>query len=750
LNSNNPFVTNEPSYHSEIFNGSVGGPINKKTSFFISAQRRNINDLNVVNALVPDPTFTDPNGIPFTQAVPNPNTRTNVSPRLDYQVSKNNTLTARYQFEQEKESNAGIGQTSLASLGYNEVETENTLQLTDTQIVSSAIVNETRFQYIRDKDNIRSQSFDPKTNVLGFFANGGNSDGDNLDTANHYEIQNLTSIAHGKHFIKFGVRERVQRDSNFANSNFNGVFTFPSLAAFNVTEAGLQNGLTPAQSRAACLALSADPATAQCGASQFSIVAGQPSITNTYADSGIFADDTWRARRNITISYGLRFETQNQIHDHADFAPRVGIAWGLGKGTAPKTVIRAGSGMFYDRFQQQYIINAARLNGTTQQQTVVNSPDCYPDPSACPTTVSSPTIYQTSSKLRAPYTIQSAASVERQIAKGTTLSVTYLNSRGIHQFLSENVNAPLPGTFDPADPLSGTRPFGASAGNIYQYVSEGTFKQNQLITNVRFSLGSKVSLFGFYDLNFANADAVYTASFPSNQYDLAQDYGRSPFDVRHRVFIGGSVTIPYKFNLFPFIVINSGTPFNITVGQDLNGDSIFNDRPGLVSTASCSSVSVSANIVCSPWGTFNSTPAAGDRLVPVNYGTGPANASLNLRLSRTFGFGPEKKSAGNNQGGGPRMGGRNSRGMPGGGLGPGGLTGGGGGGGPFGGGGTTNRRYNVTLSISARNLLNSENFAPPVGDISSARFGQSISLAGGPFSSQTANRRLDMQVAFSF
>jgi uncharacterized membrane protein YgcG len=325
-----------------------------------------------------------------------------------------------------------------------------------------------------------------------------------------------------------------------------------------------------------------------------------------------------------------------------------------------------------------------------------------------------------------------------------------LNSRGIHQFLSENVNAPLPGTFDPADPLSGTRPFGASAGNIYQYVSEGTFKQNQLITNVRFSLGSKVSLFGFYDLNFANADAVYTASFPSNQYDLAQDYGRSPFDVRHRVFIGGSVTIPYKFNLFPFIVINSGTPFNITVGQDLNGDSIFNDRPGLVSTASCSSVSVSANIVCSPWGTFNSTPAAGDRLVPVNYGTGPANASLNLRLSRTFGFGPEKKGAGNNQGGGPRMGGRNSRGMPGGGLGPGGLTGGGGGGGPFGGGGTTNRRYNVTLSISARNLLNSENFAPPVGDISSARFGQSISLAGGPFSSQTANRRLDMQVAFSF
>jgi hypothetical protein len=119
-------------------------------------------------------------------------------------------------------------------------------------------------------------------------------------------------------------------------------------------------------------------------------------------------------------------------------------------------------------------------------------------------------------------------------------------------------------------------------------------------------------------------------------------------------------------------------------------------------------------------------------------------------LSRTFGFGPEKKGAGGNRGGGGFGGGRNSRGVPGGGLGPGGLTGGGGGGGPFGGGGSTNRRYNLTLSISARNLLNSENLAPPVGDLNSARFGQSISLAGGPFSTQTANRRIDMQATFSF
>jgi hypothetical protein len=750
LNSKNPFVSSEPSYHSEIYDGNLGGPLGKKASFFLSAQRRNINDISAINALVADPTFTDPSGIPFTQAIPNPSTRTNISPRIDYQISKNNTLTARYQFEQEKENNEGIGQTSLASLGYNEVETENTLQVSDSQVLSNSVVNETRFQYLRDKDNLRSQDSDPMTQVLGFFSSGGNSKGSNLDLADNYELQNYTSIAHGKHFINFGVRERIEQDSNFANSDFNGVFTFPSLAAYNVTQAGLLAGQTPAQSRAACLTLALNPQTAQCGASQFSITAGQPSIANTYADTGLYADDTWRARRNITISYGLRWETQNQIHDHGDFAPRVGLAWGLGgKNGSPKTVLRAGSGIFYDRFKQEYLVNAQRLNGITQQEMVVNSPDCYPDPSTCPATTTSPTVYRVSPDLRAPYIIQSAASVERQIAKGATVAVTYLNSRGVHQFLSENINAPLPGTFNPADPASGTRPLGASTGNVYQYVSEGLFKQNQIIANVRYSMGAKLSLFGFYVLNYSNADAATAASFPSNQYDLAQDYGRSTFDVRHRAFIGGSITLPERFNLFPFIVINSGTPFNVTVGQDLNGDSIFNDRPGLVSTNTCSTVAVNANIVCSPWGTFNSTPAPGDRLAPINTGTGPANATLNLRLSRTFGFGPETKGGSGGQRGGGMGGGRRGGGGPGGGLGPGGLNGGGGGGNPFAMGGS-GHRYSLTFSISARNLFNSENLAPPVGDLNSSRFGQSIQIAGGPFSSQTASRRLDMQVAFSF
>ena len=62
-------------------------------------------------------------------------------------------------------------------------------------------------------------------------------------------------------------------------------------------------------------------------------------------------NDDWRARPNLTLSYGLRYEAQTNFGDRTDFSPRLGIAWGIdGKGTkAAKTVLRAGFGVFYDR-----------------------------------------------------------------------------------------------------------------------------------------------------------------------------------------------------------------------------------------------------------------------------------------------------------------------------------------------------------------------------------------------------------------
>ncbi|MGO9125222.1 MAG: carboxypeptidase regulatory-like domain-containing protein [Terriglobales bacterium] len=759
--NSHPFISESPGYHSEIFNGSLSGPISKKVSFFFNAERRNINDTAIVDATVLDTAF---NRVPLSQAIPTSRTRTNISPRIDFQLSPSNTLTVRYQFTQNHENNDGIGQFSLPSQAYNVSDTEQTLQISDTQILSANVVNETRFQFIHDNNTLAAQNFQPTTLVLGAFTDGGNQLGAILDKENHCELQNYTSIVHGNHFVRFGGRLRATTDSNSSISNFNGVFTFSSLISGNPL-------IPDYQVAAMCLATS--PMGPCSGASQFSITKG-PALTQvTVVDAGLYAEDTWKIRPNMTLSYGLRFETQNEIHDHGDFAPRLAFSWGLGGGkkTPPKTVLRAGFGIFYDRFAYNLVLLAERLNanGLGQTQYVVANPDFYPN---VPTSgqlpslaTASPTFYQVAPNLRAPYTMQTGASVERQLTKKATVAVTYLNSRGEHQLFLSNINAPPNGI-----PTAGTP-------NLYQYTSEGIFRQNQLITNFRVNAGAKLSLFGFYTLNYANSDlgsgssntatgvagfssggSLSTPSFISNQFDPMTDYGRAAFDVRHRVLLGGTIGLPRAFRLNPFMVVSSGQPYNVTAGQDLNGDSIFNDRPALVSAATCGTVvkQPSGNL-CTPVGTFNpGTPLTGQTIVPINYGTASTLFTLNLRLSKTIGFGKEQggpsAAGGGGQGGRGGGGGRGGPGGGGGGLGGRGLSGGGGpgGGGPFGLGGTTTRRYNLTFSVAARNIFNRVNLAPPVGNLTSPLFAQSNALAAGPFSSGSASRRIDLQVLFSF
>src|SRR6202451_257226 len=758
-----PFAPNQPSFHSELFNGSVSGPISKKASFFFTAQVRDIDDSNIVNAIVPTTADPNPTTANFAQAVPNPETRINLGPRLDFQLTPSNTLTVRYQYYRDSETNDGVGQFSLPSQAFNTTSVEHTVQISDTQVVNTNIVNETRFQYLRDDTSQTVPNFSPTISVLGAFTGGGNQIGNSSDTQNHYELQNYTSIVHGNHLIKFGGRLRDMTDSNVSNQNFNGAFTFSTLTNYEIN-------VLPGTS---CLSLliaalptvPTSSALANCGASQFSITTGQPSSEVTLVDAGLYAQDDWRIRPNMTLSYGLRFARQNDIHDHADFAPRLSFAWGLGGGgkkAAPKTVLRAGYGMFYDRFPYNLVLQAERLNGFTQQQTIVPGLTSGNTPVEQP----SPTRYQIASDLRAPYTMQSAVGVERQVAKSTTMAVTYINSYGEHQLFLRNANAPLPGTYPP-----GVRPLGGT-DNIYQYDSEGIFRQNQLIANVRTNIGSKLSLFGFYSLNYAHSDlgagsggsaagfspgtSTISANFLSNSYDPMADYGRSQFDVRSRGVLGGTVSLPYAFRLNPFIIVSSGVPYNVTVGQDLNGDSIFNDRPALVSNARCSNMApYTSGVACTPLGTFNLSPASGYTPIPINIGTGPTLFTMNLRLSKTFGFGREVGAGAggprSGQGGGGGGGGGRGGGSPGGGLGGRGLAGGGGGGGgPFSMGATTNRRYNLTFSVSARNVLNRVNLAPPTGNLNSPLFGESNALAGGPYSYGSATRRIDLQVLFSF
>ena len=742
FNSHNPFAGAEPGYDTTQYNGSIGGPLGKKASFFFNAERRNINDLAAINATILDSNL-DP--VQTIESVANPRHRTNISPRLDYAVSKNNTLTARYQYFRDTQNNDGIGQFNLASQGYNEGSTEHTVQIGDTQVFGSKIINETRFQYLRESDTQSPLSTDPTINVRGAFGGGGNSQGISVDRQNHYEFQNYTSLIHGNHTLKFGARVRAQTESSFSTSSFNGTFTFSSLnqtTDLNCHSASDPNPL-PATTPCPVSYLYAQQQLQSGGtpyAAQLSITTGLPNLDLTTYDGGFYVQDDWRARPNITLSYGLRFETQNDIHDHGDWAPRLGFAWGVGGRSAPpKVVIRGGFGIFYDRFQSEQILQADRVNGVVQQQFVINNPTCFPVASNCSLTdaTSTPTVYRIDPRLHAPYTLQGAISLERQLTKAATLSVTYLNSRGFDQLGTINANAPIDGLLpNPAE------------GYVYQFVSESQFRQNQLIANSNVRVGSKVQLFGYYVLNYANSDASGVSNFASNSYNIRQDYGRASFDTRNRLFLGGSIALPYAFRLSPFMIASSGSPFNITSPNDVNGDSIFNDRPGFVSHSTCPAgvnPTSPSTIYCTPLGTFDAAGAAsGLPILPINYGVGPSHFVLNLRLTKTFGFGPKTKGAVNAQGGGGPGGGGGPRGGGGGPRGP--LFGGG----PQMGGPSSDRRYNLTLGVNVRNVFNKVNTANPSGVLGSGFFDVPNALQGGPFSTGSAVRRIDLQATFSF
>jgi hypothetical protein len=551
-------------------------------------------------------------------------------------------------------------------------------------------------------------------------------------------------VIHGNHTIKFGVRLRELRDANESTSGFNGIFTFSSLCSLQTdpsNPACVSAAPGPGMYEYAQQLLEGGATTAP--ATQLIITQGSPSAEVSAFDAGLYIQDDWRIRSNITLSSGLRFETQNHIRDHADLAPRLGIAWGVGgRNAPPKIVIRGGIGIFYDRYQESQILQAERLNGITQQQFVITNPTCFPgldQPltvplSSCGTaSTASQSVYQTSPSLYAPYTLQTALSVERQLTKAATLAVTYLNSRGFDQLLSLSLN-----------------PATSGGPRIFQYASEANFRQNQLIVNSNVRVGSKIQLFGFYTLNFANSDTGGVSSFASNAYDINEDYGRASFDTRQRLFFGGSLGLPYSIRLSPFLIASSGTPFNIVTPDDLNGDFIFNDRPAFVSSATCPNPgTANGTTYCTPLGTFNDAlPTAGQKVVPINSGTGEGHFVLNLRLTKSIGFGPKLKSAGGQ--------GQGQGGPPGGG-GHGGGSGGGPRGGPvfgtgpqMGGGGGSDRRYTLTFGASARNALNNVNLANPAGVLGSRYFDTPNSLQQGPFSSGTAVRRIDLFATFNF
>jgi hypothetical protein len=696
FNTANPLVSDQPGYYQFTIVGNVAGPISKNASYFFSGYRMIRQNQAIVDAVDPADTSAS-----IHQAFPTPITFLSINPRLDFQLGSRNTATIRDSFYRTNQAGVGVGGLNLASQASRVISEENALQLGDTFLVNPHFVNETHFQWSRIYNDQVPASTLPTITVQGAFTSGGSNGGVQRDTQNNFELQNYSTATYGAHALRFGARLRLYDDTSYSTAGQNGTYTFKSVGDYNASQ--------PSQYLVSNIY--------------------HPLVNVLLFDGAFFLQDDWRWKPNFMMSAGLRLEGQNRIHDHLDWAPRLAIAWSpKHSGSAPaKTVIRAGYGWFYNRFTVPNSFSAD--SGTPYLDQVIhnNLINGEGNVAQCPcaaTPAGTPTYESIDPHFHAALDMQAGIGVDRQIKSGITANLTYLYTQGVHQYLLNNVTAPA---FDVAayTPTTSAPPI-----YDYQFQSGGVYRQNQLI----FTANARVGHFDFnptYVLNQAKSDTQDATYIPSFAQNPGLDYGRASFGYRQRFVFLNSYAGPYGIVFGSLLIAQSGTPYNITVGNDLTQNLEFNARPTY-------GVCGAPDVVATQYGCLDTNPAGkGERLVPYGVGTGPAHVVYHVRLSKVVGVGPRVRTT-TAEGTTYSAGGNSVSGR--------GLS--------ASGGGvkldqTAPRRYNLTFVASAANLFNDVNLAAPNGVLLSPLFYKSQSLASGPFANP-GNRAISFQATFTF
>ena len=720
MNARNPYASNRPPYQRRIYDGNFNGPLSKRASFFAGFSHREVDDTAVVNATALDSSLQP---VQISEAIVTPRRTTFISPRFDFQLNKANILSTRYHFNSNNFENQGIGGFSLESRGFRYEDQLHLLQVINTTVINPRVANEAAFQYIWY--GIQQTTNDPSSGliVLDSFSGGGSQIGEYVFDRNEGELRDYMTMSLGRHNLKFGARLRWARINDIAPANFGGTFTFtggagPALDANNQIIPGTLIDLSSLERYRRTLLfqqLGLSPAAIRVrggGASQLTIANGGAFAEVRQWDLAPFIQDDWKLRPDFTLSLGLRYQLQTNIDSNLLLAPRLSFAWtpwARGTGT-PKTVIRGGAGVFYDLIRTNITLQANRFNGSNQTQYVVDDPvllNLFPDvPSdAALAALNQPqTIWNKEAGLTQPYYLQSSISVERSLPRNVTLSLSYVNTRGLHQLRARNINAPV---------FLNQHPFPTN-DNIYQYETSGVYKQQLFVVATTMRLNPRFSLNANYTLGKGDGDTDGPGSFPAESYNLATEFGRASTDIRHRFTLAGNVETRWGLSFAPLIVAMSGAPFNIITGADRNNDSIFADRPAFATDLS------RASVVQTPFGAFDLVPLPGGTIIPRNFANGPSYFSVNLRVQKVINFGPRPKPAA----AGPA---RGNEAPP----------------------------YRLTFSVAIANLLNHTNPGSPIGNLTSPLFGLSNSLAqftplGTGGSAATSNRSLALRAQFSF
>jgi hypothetical protein len=538
FDASNAFATTKPSESRYMEEGSFTGPLgrDKRNTFLLSLEQDNDNLQAVVHAF-------GPTGI-INENAPAPQRHFFGSFRAFHDFDNGDQLWIGYSYEDQLSKNQGVGGTVLPEAGYTTGFTEHELNVSYRRIFSSKWVNQLRFLFGHNDNPTTSNVAAPQIVVQGYFTGGG-AQADLHRTEAHFDGTDFVSYTSGRHMLVFGVD--IPDLSRRGSDDFTyqqGAYTFADINAFNANQ----------------------PAG-------FRIQTGNGHLVFWERIVSGFIEDSVRIKPNFSVTLGVRYYFQNYFNDDPNnFAPRFAFAY------APtpqsKTVFRGGAGVFYDRSGNRAIADLLHYDGTTllRQFLPLQAGGAVPYPVTPADLTGVPTsLVELDPRLRIPYIVQYSFGIERQITARSTLSATYVGTRGVDLFVSRDINAPLA-----PDYLARPNP---ALGQIRQMESEGYQKGNSLEVTLRGKPSKYFAGQAQYILGKSYNNTSGINYFPGNSNFSNLDWARSDNDRRNKFDLLGTFEPSSLFSLGVALQAYSGKPVNVTTGLDSNGDSVFNDRP---------------------------------------------------------------------------------------------------------------------------------------------------------------------------
>jgi hypothetical protein len=546
FDASNAFATVKPPEERRFYEGSLTGPLghNQQNSFLLTIERDEDNLEAVVDA-------QGASG-PIRENTPAPTRHFFTSFRAFHDFANGDQFWLGYSYEGQTLKNQNVGGLVLPQAGYTDESVEHEINVSYRHIFSAQWVNQLRFLVGHNDEPRTSVSAAPQIIVEGFFTSGG-AQADSRRTEAHFDGTDFMTYVRGKQQLVFGLDvPDISRRGADDFTNRGGVYTFSSLADYN---AGL-------------------PASLLLQTGQGHLVFWERVVAG-------FIEDTVRLKPNFSLMVGARYYWQNYFHERGgDVAPRLGFAYA--PSTRSKWVWRGGAGLFFDRSGPRPIADLLHYNGVDLLRFVATQSAEPPYTISFPVTPAQLAALPVSTvtldpRARLPRTLQYSFAIERQVTAKSTLSATYVGSRGMDLFRSRDVNAPLP-------PNYLVRP-NPEFGQVRQIESEGYQKSNALELTFRGKPGKYFTGQAQYTLSKTYNNTSGITYFPANSYLPNEDWARSDNDRRHKFDLLGSAELPASFSFGVALSAYSGKPVNVTSGLDTYGDALFKARPLLADGA---------------------------------------------------------------------------------------------------------------------------------------------------------------------